>query len=207
MDVDGGGQSVQSGGQSQVVTCSGAGKDGSLRVVRSGVGVDELASLALSGVKGMWSLRGQHKTSQVKGGGGGAMRDDDDDDSGASMPRGGGSGASSSSSDKYLVQSFIGETRVLGMAGESLEEVDVAGHFLEGETLYAGNLSTSGAADAALVVQVREREWEGGKFGSSARLGLYRGVSFVIEVLYNDVPFHGKSAEECVSGLMQHGVN
>jgi len=38
--------------QGQVVTCSGSGKDGSLRVVRNGVGIHELASLPLPGVKG-----------------------------------------------------------------------------------------------------------------------------------------------------------
>ncbi len=36
----------------QVVTCSGYGKDGSLRVIRSGIGINELASIDLSGVKG-----------------------------------------------------------------------------------------------------------------------------------------------------------
>jgi len=44
-------------GQGQVVTCSGARQDGSLRVVRSGVAFAEQARLELPGVKGMWSLR------------------------------------------------------------------------------------------------------------------------------------------------------
>ena len=43
-------------GQGQVVTCSGAFKDGSLRIVRNGIGINEQASLALSGIKGMWAL-------------------------------------------------------------------------------------------------------------------------------------------------------
>ena len=46
-------------GQGQVVTCSGIGKDGSLRVVRSGVGINEQAAVELPGIKGMWSLRAQ----------------------------------------------------------------------------------------------------------------------------------------------------
>ncbi|XP_064399977.1 DNA damage-binding protein 1-like isoform X3 [Halichondria panicea] len=43
-------------GQDVVVTCSGYGKDGSLRVIRSGIGINELASIDLSGVKGVWSI-------------------------------------------------------------------------------------------------------------------------------------------------------
>ncbi|KAL9676917.1 hypothetical protein QQ045_005139 [Rhodiola kirilowii] len=44
-------------GQGQIVTCSGAFKDGSLRVVRNGIGINEQASVELQGIKGMWSLR------------------------------------------------------------------------------------------------------------------------------------------------------
>ncbi|XP_020248507.1 DNA damage-binding protein 1a [Asparagus officinalis] len=44
-------------GQGQVVTCSGAYKDGSLRVVRNGIGINEQASVELQGIKGLWSLR------------------------------------------------------------------------------------------------------------------------------------------------------
>jgi DNA damage-binding protein 1 len=43
-------------GQCQVVTCSGLGKDGSLRVVRNGVGVNEQACVELPGIKGIWAL-------------------------------------------------------------------------------------------------------------------------------------------------------
>lgn len=43
-------------GQGEVVTCSGAFKDGSLRIVRNGIGINEQASLALPGIKGMWAL-------------------------------------------------------------------------------------------------------------------------------------------------------
>ncbi|KMZ57778.1 DNA damage-binding protein 1 [Zostera marina] len=44
-------------GQGQVVTCSGAYKDGSLRIVRNGIGINEQASVELEGIKGLWSLR------------------------------------------------------------------------------------------------------------------------------------------------------
>ncbi|KAL0305441.1 UNVERIFIED_CONTAM: DNA damage-binding protein 1 [Sesamum radiatum] len=44
-------------GQGQVVTCSGAYKDGSLRIVRNGIGINEQASVELQGIKGMWLLR------------------------------------------------------------------------------------------------------------------------------------------------------
>nr|XP_016437271.1 PREDICTED: DNA damage-binding protein 1-like [Nicotiana tabacum] len=44
-------------GQSQVVACSGAYKDGSLRIVRSAIGLHEQASAELEGIRGMWSLR------------------------------------------------------------------------------------------------------------------------------------------------------
>ncbi|WVZ99800.1 hypothetical protein U9M48_045048 [Paspalum notatum var. saurae] len=44
-------------GQGQVVTCSGASKDGSLRVVRNGIGINEQASVELQGIKGLWSLK------------------------------------------------------------------------------------------------------------------------------------------------------
>ena len=38
------------------MTCSGHGRNGSLRVVRSGVGITELASIDLSGIKGVWPI-------------------------------------------------------------------------------------------------------------------------------------------------------
>ena len=41
----------------QVVTCSGVGVDGSLRIVRNGIGVIEQAAVELPGIKGVWSLR------------------------------------------------------------------------------------------------------------------------------------------------------
>ena len=43
-------------GQGQLVTCSGAYKEGSLRIIRNGIGIQEQASIELEGIKGMWSL-------------------------------------------------------------------------------------------------------------------------------------------------------
>ncbi|KAI9249998.1 mono-functional DNA-alkylating methyl methanesulfonate N-term-domain-containing protein [Sporodiniella umbellata] len=43
-------------GQTQIITCSGADKEGSLRVVRNGVGLNELATIPITGAKGVWAL-------------------------------------------------------------------------------------------------------------------------------------------------------
>ncbi|KPM03377.1 DNA damage-binding protein-like protein [Sarcoptes scabiei] len=44
-------------GQDQLITCSGFGKEGSLRIIRNGIGINELATIELSGIKGIWRLR------------------------------------------------------------------------------------------------------------------------------------------------------
>ena len=85
VDVEG-----QGGGQGQVVTCSGAMKDGSLRIVRNGIGINEQASIELEGIKGMWALRPSF----------------------------------AGSNDKYLVQSYIGETRILAIQDDEMEETE-----------------------------------------------------------------------------------
>lgn len=43
-------------GQGQIVTCSGGGRNGSLRIIRNGIGFNGQASIELSGVKGIWSI-------------------------------------------------------------------------------------------------------------------------------------------------------
>ena len=122
--------------QSQVVTCSGTSKMGSLRLIRNGIGMNEYASVEIPGISNMWSLRQVYKDVN----------------------------------DTYLVQSFVGQTRVLGvtltqgddgdedgggddedkvMTGEeeaeeeqfgSLEEVVLPGLESNASTLYVGNL-------------------------------------------------------------------
>ncbi|CAO3646398.1 unnamed protein product [Cunninghamella blakesleeana] len=44
-------------GQPQLITCSGASKNSSLRIIRSGVGLNQLATIEISGVKDTWTLR------------------------------------------------------------------------------------------------------------------------------------------------------
>ncbi|PRP85120.1 hypothetical protein PROFUN_07191 [Planoprotostelium fungivorum] len=92
-------------GQGQVVTCSGAWKDGSLRVIRNGVGINEQATIELPGIKGLWSLKPSE----------------------------------SEEFDKYIILSFVGETRVLSMTGEELEETEIEGFSAEEQTIYSGN--------------------------------------------------------------------
>ncbi|KAI1708375.1 CPSF A subunit region domain-containing protein [Ditylenchus destructor] len=48
---------IDNDGQSQVVTCSGAFKDGSLRIIRSGIGIDILASVEMPSLKGIFPLK------------------------------------------------------------------------------------------------------------------------------------------------------
>uniref|UniRef100_A0AAY4BJE1 DNA damage-binding protein 1 n=1 Tax=Denticeps clupeoides TaxID=299321 RepID=A0AAY4BJE1_9TELE len=80
-------------GQGQLVTCSGAFKEGSLRIIRNGIGIHEHASIDLPGIKGLWPLRSQ------------AGRETDD----------------------MLVLSFVGQTRVLMLSGEEVEETELPG--------------------------------------------------------------------------------
>ncbi|XP_047054864.1 DNA damage-binding protein 1-like isoform X1 [Lolium rigidum] len=44
-------------GQGQVITCSGAHKDGSIRAIRNGIVITNQASVQLQGIKGLWSLK------------------------------------------------------------------------------------------------------------------------------------------------------
>ena len=48
---------LERNGQGAMLTCSGAYKDGSLRVVRNGIGVREEADIELPGIQGVWSLK------------------------------------------------------------------------------------------------------------------------------------------------------
>jgi DNA damage-binding protein 1 len=93
-------------GQGEVVACCGCNHDGSLRIIKNGIGIEEQASIELEGIKGMWSLREK----------------------------------SDSSFDKYLVQSFTAETRVLAIVNDEMGEVELSG-FLPGRTLFCGNMA------------------------------------------------------------------
>lgn len=89
-----------------MVTCSGAFKSGSLRVVRNGVSINEHASVDLRGIRGIWSL----------------------------------TSADDVANDKYVVMSFVGQTRILSLSGEEMEEIQLGGFKLQEQTLYCGNL-------------------------------------------------------------------
>lgn len=107
-------------GQGQAVTCSGCSKDGSLRIIRNGIGINEHAAIELAGIKGMWSLR-----------------------------------PSSTNHDKFLVQAFISETRVLAFEEDEdgdhqLAEGEIPG-FQPGCTLFCGCVIGN------MAVQVTER--------------------------------------------------
>jgi len=93
-------------GQSQIVTCSGAFKDGSLRVIRSGIGLHVQATMEVHGIKGMWSLRESEDHIY----------------------------------DKFLVQSFIGETRILAIENEEMGEIEIPGFKSQQQTLFCSNV-------------------------------------------------------------------
>lgn len=44
-------------GQGQLVTCSGHMKDGTLRIIRNGIGLNEKSSIDLANIRGVWSLK------------------------------------------------------------------------------------------------------------------------------------------------------
>ena len=93
-------------GQGQVVTCSGAYKNGTLRIVRNGIGINKAASIQVPGIKQMWSLRPSFR----------------------------------SSNDEYIVLSFIGETRLMGMVENELEETVIAGFASDASTIACSNV-------------------------------------------------------------------
>lgn len=93
-------------GQGQIVTCSGADKDGSLRVIRNGIGINEQASTELPGIKGMWALRETF----------------------------------ASEHDKYLLQSYVSEIRILAIGDDDGMEEREIDAFLNAKTLCCRNL-------------------------------------------------------------------
>lgn len=94
-------------GQGQLVTCSGAFKEGSLRIIRNGIGIHEHASIDLPGIKGLWPLRSE----------------------------------SGRNTDDMLVLSFVGQTRVLMLSGEEVEETELPGFVDNQQTFFCGNVA------------------------------------------------------------------
>ncbi|XP_065284154.1 DNA damage-binding protein 1-like [Dermacentor albipictus] len=107
-------------GQGQLVTCSGAFKEGSLRIIRNGIGIHEHASIDLPGIKGMWPLRVGPRAAPQGG---------DGKDPGDSTER-----------DNTLVLSFVRQTRVLMLSGEEVEETELAGFDTSQQTFFCGNV-------------------------------------------------------------------
>ncbi|KAJ3088710.1 DNA damage-binding protein 1a, partial [Quaeritorhiza haematococci] len=48
---------VEKQGQGQIVACCGGYKDGTLRIIRNGVGINAIAEIEVGALKGLWSLR------------------------------------------------------------------------------------------------------------------------------------------------------
>lgn len=93
-------------GQNQLITCSGAFKMGSLRIIRNGIGIQEQASIDLPGIKGMWAL----------------------------------TLAENSTYHDTLVLAFVGQTRVLTLNGEEVEETEIKGFVADRQTFFTGNV-------------------------------------------------------------------
>ncbi|KAJ8724163.1 hypothetical protein PYW07_008143 [Mythimna separata] len=93
-------------GQNQLITCSGAFKMGSLRIIRNGIGIQEQASIDLPGIKGMWAL----------------------------------TLAENQTYHDTLVLAFVGQTRVLTLNGEEVEETEIKGFVADRQTFYTGNV-------------------------------------------------------------------
>ena len=112
-------------GQGQLVTCSGGFKEGSLRIIRNGIGIHELASIDLPGIKGMWPLR-----------------------MGSEAGCGGGL-------DNTLVLSFVEQTRILTLSGEEVEETEIEGFVSEQQTFYTGNTDTGHIVQVRVIYKIR----------------------------------------------------
>ncbi len=48
---------IEKQGQGQLITCSGGHRNGSLRIIRSGIGIHEMANVELSGIKALWAVK------------------------------------------------------------------------------------------------------------------------------------------------------
>lgn len=112
--------------QCMVVTASGVGTAGTVRLVRSGIGLAESASIYLPGIKGMWNLRAKF---------------------------------GADAEDAYLVQSYVGETRVLGVVSTDGDE---EGDDEEEASMEIDGASQDASQDAGSQESDDEEEEEGG---------------------------------------------
>ncbi|KAF7245565.1 DNA damage-binding protein 1 [Varanus komodoensis] len=168
-------------GQGQLVTCSGAFKEGSLRIIRNGIGIHEHASIDLPGIKGLWPLRSD----------------------------------SHRETDNTLVLSFVGQTRVLMLNGEEVEETELTGFVDDQQTFFCGNVAhqqliqiTSGSVrlvtqePKALVSEWREPN---GKNISVASCNSSQVVVAVGRVLYY-LEIHPQELKQISCTEMEHEV-
>jgi len=79
--------------------------------VKTGIGIHEQASIDMPGIKGLWSLSQPADREQC-------LR-----------------------YDKFLVQSYTWETRILSIDGEEMSETNIAGFSSTSPTLYCGNMA------------------------------------------------------------------
>ena len=94
-------------GQGQLVTCSGGLKEGSMRIIRNGIGIHEHASIDLDGIMGLWAL----KVSSVN-----------------------------TEYDDTLVLSFVGQSRVLSLSSDEVEEIELEGFEGDKQTTFCANV-------------------------------------------------------------------
>ena len=134
--------------QQSVLTASGAYGHGSLRMVRSGIGMHSHAELELVGVKQVWSLYGSKNTNH---------RDSDRAD------RVGGKDSGNNSKGRhhrFVVLSFAAETKCLGIDEYTMEPTEIGGFEENARTLYCGDIMpmktsvTKTSSTASYIVQV-----------------------------------------------------
>ncbi|POV97268.1 hypothetical protein PSHT_14675 [Puccinia striiformis] len=139
----------------QIVTCSGAYRDGSLRVIKHGIGLSDSGSLELGGVQRLWALKSSRQYPLQPSG----------------------------DFDDRLILSCADSTRFLALNEDgSIEEIDQFEDFQSDlPTVIAGNLSDPSSTNLRYSVQVTARKvtaglplsWEPdlGKSITSAALG------------------------------------
>jgi len=125
---------VEKQGQGQIVTCSGAFKDGSLRVVRNGVGINEQASLEIPGVSGVWAVKRDVPSSM----------DLEEESSSSEQEEG---------QHNMLAISLIGQTHFLQLEGEEMSPIEDHGDLvMDQQTIFCGNISDK------LILQITPNE-------------------------------------------------
>lgn len=88
----------------------GALKEGTLRIIRNGIGIQEHASIDLSGIKGIWALQ----TSNIN--------------------------KNTLSQHDTLILSFVGQTTILTLSGEEVEETEIQGFVSDQQTFCCANV-------------------------------------------------------------------